>query len=68
MLLATVASAAVAAPTAPAGATVVTLSVTAEKKGGDENLEIVFILPRDVRAIKLGTARFISPEVAIPTL
>ncbi len=52
---------------APRGVSV-TLSVTAEKKGGDENLEIVFILPRDVRAIKLGTARFISPEVAIPTL
>jgi hypothetical protein len=45
----------------------VTLSVTAEKKGADENLEIVFILPRNATIVKLGTAKFVAESVAIPS-
>jgi hypothetical protein len=42
-----------------------TISLTASKKGGEENIEVVFVLPKKIMSMKLGTARFISEDVAI---
>lgn len=42
----------------------VTISMDA-KKGNEQNIEVAFVLPKDIKTIKLGTARFVSESVAI---
>jgi hypothetical protein len=43
----------------------VTMSVDAGKKGDEKTFEVVFILPRDVNTIRLGTTKFFPESVAI---
>jgi hypothetical protein len=45
----------------------VRLSFPADEKGSEWNFEVAFLLPRNITTIKLGTARFVSESVAIPS-